>query len=260
MIRISILAAILILFLAARGTDSLSPEEIDRHYRSLGRAGDHSNKKLLQSESMIRKAITQSGPPGPLTWRLARTYHRLGENASGETAKNYFRRCIEQAGRTIQLNNQSAGGFFYRGVCRGKLGKAQGIWKNLAAIKPLKRDLLAAVKYGPSLNQGGPHRALGKFYLELPGILGGSVDKSVHHLKQAVALGPEFADNYLFFAEALYERGNYRAAKDTLKDLLKIIEASSGYPDSQQVRLEIQMLMEKINPRIESPAFNAKRD
>ena len=259
MIRISILTAILMVSLAAKGGGPLSPEDIDRHYRSLGQSADPANKELLQSESMILEAMAQSGPSEPLTWRLARTYHRLGKKTSDVTAQNYFRRCVDQADRAIQINAQSASGYFYRGICRGKLGEMQGVWKSLAVIEPLKQDLLAALKYDPALNQGGPHRALGKFYLELPGILGGSVDKSVHHLKEAVALGPEFADNYLFFAEALYEQENYLAAKNTLVDLLKIIDASSDYPNAKNIRNEIQTLMDKINPWIEAQTSDAQR-
>ncbi len=127
-------------------------------------------------------------------------------------------------------------------------------------IKPLKQDLNRAVEFDPSVSEGGPHRALGKLYLELPGLLGGSVDKSVDHLRQAVALGPRFADNYLFLAEALYEQGNYRAAKMTLVDLLKIIEESDDYPSAQQIRQDVQTLMEKIDPWIESQTSHAQRD
>ena len=127
-------------------------------------------------------------------------------------------------------------------------------------IKPLKQDLMKAVKFDPSVSKGGPHRALGKLYLELPGLLGGSVDKSVDHLRQAVVLGPRFADNYLFLAEALYEQENYHSAKNTLKILLKIIGESGDTSKAQKIRAEIQPLMKKIDPWIESQTSHAQRD
>jgi tetratricopeptide (TPR) repeat protein len=256
MYRILTLGLILMFCLAARGTGPNATEEIDRHYQAISMT----DKELLQSESMILTALKQLGLSEPLTWRLARTYYRLGDNATNGTAENYFHSCIEQADRAIQLNNQSARGYFFRGICRGKLGEMQGVWKSLAIITPLKEDLLAAVKFDPSVNQGGPHRALGKLYLELPALLGGSVNKSVDHLKQAVSLGPEFADNYLFLAQALYENEDYPSAKNTLMELLKITKKTDNLPKVQNIRQQAHALMEKINPWLESQPSDAQRD
>jgi len=251
--RILTLGLVLLFCLAAKGTGPLSTADIDRHYQTI----PMTDAELLQSEAMILEALKQSGPSEPLTWRLARTYYWLGING---TDKNYFHRCIEQADQTIQLNNQSATGYFFRGLCRGKLGEIQGIWKSLAIIKPVKQDLLAALKFDPTVSQGGPDRALGKLYLELPALLGGSVDKSVDHLKQAVSLGPEFADNYLFLAQALYEKGDYPAARNTLVELLEIAKKSETPQNLQTIRQQAQELMEKINPWLESSLSNAQRN
>lgn len=254
--RILIFGLILIFCLAAKGTGPIVTEAIDRHYQTISMT----DEELLQSESMILTALEKTGLSEPLTWRLARTYYWLGSNASNGTAENYFHHCIEQADRAIHINKQSAWGYFFRGICRGKLGEMQGVWKSLAIIKPLKQDLLAALKLDPTVSQGGPHRALGKLYLELPALLGGSVGKSVDHLQKAVSLGPEFADNYLFLAEAHYENEDYRSAKNTLVELLKITQKSGNLPNVQTIRQQAQELMEKINPWLESSSSDAQRD
>lgn len=256
MFRVPLLSLIFMFTLSARGTAPVSVQDIDRQYESI----QNTRENLLQTESMILKALEQSGVSEPLAWRLARTYFSLAKRSAESAGKEYYRHCIARADQAIQLNNQSAWGFYYRGLCRGKLGEMQGIWSSLSMIKPLKQDLKKAVKFDASVSKGGPHRALGKLYLELPGLLGGSVDKSVDHLKRAVVLGPRFADNYLFLAEALYEQGNYRAAKMTLVDLLKIIEESNDYPSAQQIRQDVRTLMEKIDPWIESQTSHAQRD
>lgn len=254
--RILTLSLVLLFCLAARGTDLLSTEAIDRHYRAI----PMTDAELLKSESLILEALKQSSPSAGLAWRLARTYLKLGETATNGTAENYFHRCIEQADRAIDLNNQSAWGYFFRGICRGKLGEIQGVWKSLTIIKPVKQDLLAALKLDPTVSQGGPDRALGKLYLELPALLGGSIGKSVDHLQKAVSLGPEFADNYLFLAEAQYENEDYRSAQNTLVELLKITQKSDNFQNIQTIRQQAQELMEKINPWLKSPSSNAQRD
>jgi tetratricopeptide (TPR) repeat protein len=256
MIRTLILGLILLFCLAARGDGPLTTEAIDRHYQSLATT----DAELLKSEAMILAALKQSGPTEALTWRLARTYYRLGNRSRKKAARNYFQHCVEQSDKAIHLNPQSANGYFFRGICRGKLGELQGIWKSLAIIKPLKQDLLTAIKFDPTVDQGGPHRALGKMYLELPGILGGSVHKSVDHLRQAVSLGPEFADNYLFLAQAYYENEDYRSASDTLTKLLKITENSGDLAKVRHVRQQAQELMAEIKPWLESQSSDAQRD
>lgn len=256
MFRVQIFSFIFLFTLAARGIPLASLQDIDRQYESI----QNTREDILQTEAMILKALEQSGASESLVWRLARTYFSLGKRSTEEAGKEYYSRCLQRADQAIQLNNQSAWGFYYRGLCRGKLGEMQGIWSSLSMIKPLKQDLMKAVQFDPSVSEGGPHRALGKLYLELPGLLGGSVDKSVDHLKQAVVLGPRFADNYLFLAEALYEGEKYRAAKKTLDDLLEIVRESGDTAKAQNIRKEVQTLMEKIDPWIESQASHAQRD
>jgi tetratricopeptide (TPR) repeat protein len=254
MFRVPLFSLIFMFAFSAKGIASVSVQDIDRQYESV----QNTREGLLQTESIILKALKQSGPSESLAWRLARTYYSLGETSNEEAGKEYYHRCIERADQAIQLNNKSAWGFFFRGICRGKLGEMQGIWSSLSIIKPLKKDLKKALTLDPSVSQGGPHRALGKLYLELPGLLGGSVDKSVDHLRQAVVLGPRFADNYLFLAEALYEQENYHPAKNTLRILLRIIEESSGTPKAKQIREEVKALMKKIDPWIESQTSHAQ--
>ncbi|VAX27349.1 hypothetical protein MNBD_NITROSPINAE05-655 [hydrothermal vent metagenome] len=233
---------------SATGTDPVSLEDIDTHYES----AQDSKKGLLQTESMILKARNSADASEPLAWRLARTYYSLAEVSGKEAAEKYYHRCLETAEQTIALNNNSAWGFYLRGLCRGKLGQMQGLWSSLSMIGPLKKDFQNAVRLDPSVSQGGPHRALGKLYLELPGLLGGSVDKSVDHLKQAVRLGPKFADNYLFLADALFEQENYRAAKNTLQDLLTLIADSDEPPDAHEIRQKVMLKMTEIDSWIAS--------
>jgi len=254
MSRVGLFSLILMFTLSAMEVSPVFVQEIDRRYESVQKSAED----LLQTESMILSALEQSGDKESLTWRLARTYYALAKQSNRQAGEEYYHRCIQRAGQTIELNNRSAWGFYYRGLCRGKLGEMQGIWSSLSMIKPLKQDFKNAARFDPAVSQGGPHRALGKLYLELPGLLGGSVDKSVDHLKQAVVLGPKFADNYLFLAEALYEQENYRAAKITLLDLLTIIDKSADYPDAEQTRKEAQTLIQKIHPWIESQTSHAQ--
>ena len=83
-----------------------------------------------------------------------------------------------------------------------------------------------AISIDPTINQGGPHRALANLYLELPYILGGDLNRSILHFREAVRFGPRFGDNYIGLAGAYIQNENFLLAKETLQTLLSIKSGS----------------------------------
>ncbi len=247
---------VLMTAITAKAAPLVSPETIDTHYKSTG----NSKAGLLESETMLLDALKQSEPSDALSWRLARTYYALGKQSEGETGKRYFNLCIENAERTIELNAESAWGFFFRAICRGKQGQIQGVFRSLSLIKPIRQDLTTAAELDPSVDHGGPHRALGKMYLDVPGVLGGNLHKSIDHLKMALLYGPLHEENLLFLAQAFYEDGDYIATQKSLTTLLEITKDSKDDPEIQTIRRQAQELMIQTLAWIESQAADAQRN
>ncbi|MBT7271496.1 MAG: hypothetical protein HN885_00700, partial [Nitrospina sp.] len=79
-----------------------------------------------------------------------------------------------------------------------------------------------SISIDPSVEEGGPHRALGNLYLKLPYILGGDLKRSIIHFQRAIQLGPKFGENYLGLAEAYIESRDFMLAKDILYILLDL--------------------------------------
>ena len=79
-----------------------------------------------------------------------------------------------------------------------------------------------AINLDPSIEEGGPHRALGNLYLKLPYVLGGDLERSIAHFQKAIQLGSEFGENYLGLAEAYIENGDFILAKGILHTLLNM--------------------------------------
>ena len=114
-------------------------------------------------------------------WRQARTQYSIAKKA-GKSKNNHYGLCIFHSSRAIELQPDSAISYFYRGLCRGKQAEMKGIWASLGIIQPFTEDMKKAAELDPKVNNGGPHRALGNLYLELPYFLGGNFDKSIFHL------------------------------------------------------------------------------
>ena len=208
-------------------------------------------KSQLQAEyqdiaSQIEKVLAGNPNQYQWQWRQARTQYSLAKKA-GESKSNHYDSCIIHSSLAIELQPDSAVSYFYRGLCRGKQGEMKGIWASLGIIDPFEEDMGKAVELDPKVNHAGPHRALGKLYLELPFFLGGDSDKSVFHLKEAVRLAPDYAENQLGLAQVLVEKNKSTQARESLR---KLMELTDNTQDEKllSLRKEGMKLLENLSP------------
>ncbi len=218
-------------------------KEIDRIYKVAKSVSD-----ILKLEKLVHESIEVFPESGELFWRQGRNYFKLADTSSSRDEKiRYFSLCMEQTRKTIKINPKLANGYFFNGLCNGKLGQQQGLWSSLGKIGPLKNDMETAIKLDPSVNEGGPHRALGNLYLQLPYLLGGDIEQSIHHFKEAVRLGPQFGENYLGLATAYMQNEDYLLARDTLRDLLAIKSSEQTETSVREWHTEARSLLKKIS-------------
>ena len=218
---------------------------------TLAEIDNQHEKSQLQTEyqeiaSQIEKVLASNPNQYPWQWRQARTQYSLAKKA-GESKSDYYDLCILHSSRAIDLQPDSAVSYFYRGLCRGKQGEMKGVWASLGMIEPFKEDMTKAVELGPKVNHAGPHRALGKLYLELPFFLGGDSDKAVFHLKEAVRLAPDYAENHLGLAQILVKKNNSTQARESLH---KLIQLTDNTQDEKllSLRKEGMELLENLTP------------
>jgi tetratricopeptide (TPR) repeat protein len=196
--------------------------------------------------SQIEKVLASNPNQYQWQWRQARTQYSLAKKA-GESKSDHYDLCILHSSLAIDLQPDSAVSYFYRGLCRGKQGEINGVWASLGIIKPFQEDMKKAVELGPKVNHAGPHRALGKLYLELPFFLGGDSDKAVFHLKEAVRLAPDYAENHLGLAQILVKKNNFTQARESLH---KLIQLTDNTQDEKllSLRKEGMELLENLTP------------
>jgi len=217
-------------------------KEIDSAYRVAESSSD-----LYKLEVFIQESLHTFPESSKIFWRLGRTYFKLGEKSDSEPKKiRYFLLCMEQTKKALNLDSKSANGYFFNGLCNGSLGQVQGIWSSLGKIKPFKMDMETAISLDPTVNEGGPHRALANLYLKLPYLLGGDLNQSIIHFREAVRLGPQSGENYLGLAEAYIQNGDYHMARDTLETLLDIKPASHREELLYEWKIEASNLLKKI--------------
>ena len=179
-------------------------------------------------------------------WRLARVHYALAKHFE-ESKVHHYEQCILLSSQAIELKSNSAISYFYRGLCRGKKGELKGVWASLGIIDPFEEDMKKAVSLDPTINHSGPHRALGKLYLELPFFLGGDLDKSEFHFLESIRLAPDFAENHLGLAQVLIKKNKTTKARETLQKLMQLTDNTQD-EKLLSLRKEGLELLEELSP------------
>jgi tetratricopeptide (TPR) repeat protein len=203
-------------------------------------------ESLKQREAHLKDAFLHpSSAASGDHCEMANIHYKLARMLPDQQAQ-YLNSCIDHSERAIVRDSHSGAGYFFKGLCLGRLGELKGIWKSLKIIKPFRKNMEAAAKINPAIDHGGPHRALGRFYFKLPAILGGDIKKSIDHLLKAVDYGPRYWENHYFLAESYFENRQYLLARSELQSAMKIASQPNDDPDSKTHTVEFQALMKKI--------------
>ena len=108
----------------------------------------------------------------------------------------------------------------------------------LSALPEIVAAFSRAAEADPTLDHGGPDRALALLYLRAPGWPAGpgDADLGLEHAREAVRIGPDHPPNWLALGEArraVGERAEAREAYTRALDLSRQIAASGG-PDARE--------------------------
>ncbi len=229
---------LLTLFLLILTQKATAQTKIDKQYQQA-----KTLKEFEQVAEDIQKILAHEPNKEEWQWRMARSHYSI---AKRNKDTHHFKLCIEHSSRALEIKPDSAISYFFRALCRGKQGEMQGLWSSLGIIEPFEEDMKKALELDPAIQNGGPNRALGKLYLELPFFLGGSTTQAIYHLREAVRLGPNHAENHLGLAQAYYAKNNFTAARKSLSTLLRLTDNVADDEGLLKLRTKGQELMKKL--------------
>jgi len=86
----------------------------------------------------------------------------------------------------------------------------------------IKDELLTVLNLDPAFQEGSADRALGRWYYKVPGLFGGSKQKSEEHLKRSLKYGPDSTASHFFLAETLFDQHRRDEAR---VELQRVIDA-----------------------------------
>ncbi len=199
----------------------------------------------------IQKILEKETLQPEWEWRLARSHYSIAKKSASDNIKSHhYIQCVDRSSRALKMQQDSAISYFFRALCRGKQGEMKGIWASLEIIQPFEADMKKAMQLDPGIEHGGPPRALGNLYFELPFFLGGSLDRSITYFEEAVRLAPDFAENYLGLAKSYYARNNFDLAQKSLLTLMRLTDNIVDDDDLLNFRAQGQALAKKLTPAL----------
>jgi hypothetical protein len=155
-------------------------------------------------------------------WRLGRALFFLGQEEQAQTeARAFHEQAAVVCRRAARLEPRRVEGHFWLGVNLALLAQLEKRFAALCHALLARRALKRAVRLDPAYHAAGPLRVLARLEHKLPGLLGGSLERSRQHFEKAIGLAPENTVTRIYFAELLLDMTETARARQELEAILQ---------------------------------------
>ena len=187
-------------------------------------ASYHEDLTRLDRARDLLEQMLREDPQVPAFIFLARIYFTWGDvRAPDVEAKlQAYQRGRDVAERAVELAPREPEAHFWYAANYGRWGQTKGIFRSLFLLPTIKREMETILELNPK--HAGAHGLAGNFYLEVPGFLGGDLEKSETHFREAIRLDPRLTVIRVDFAKLLIKRDRYADARRELQRVLNEAE------------------------------------
>ena len=155
-------------------------------------------------------------------WKMARARYWLGGHAPEAERKQLFEDGIAAGRAAVAIEPNHPEGHFWVAANMGALAESFGMSQGMKYRGTIKDELLTVLKLDAAFQEGSADRALRRWYYKVPGLFGGSKQKSEEHLKRSLTYGPDSTASHFFLAETLLEQ---RRRDEARAELQRVIDA-----------------------------------
>jgi tetratricopeptide (TPR) repeat protein len=238
MVRQLAFVVLIALSTAARAQDSADP---DRLY------ADREKLSSALEASMIWEARLAKNPRDfESAWKLARNCYWLGGHVPDNERRKQYERGMDAAMKAIELQPNRPEGHFWLAADMGAMAEGFGLRAGIKYRSPIKKELETVLMIDAGFQQGSADRALGRWYLRVPRLFGGSKDQSVEHLKKSLTYAPESSATHFFLAETYLEMDKKDDARRELKTVLAVPLHPEWTPEDKEFKEKASALLKKL--------------
>jgi tetratricopeptide (TPR) repeat protein len=179
-------------------------------------------------------------------WKLARARYYIGTNGAVAGRRTALDAGMEAARKAIALQPSKPEGHFWLAANMGALAESFGLRQGIKYRSQIKDALLTTLKIDPAFMDGSADRALGRWYFKVPGLFGGSDEKSVQHLKKSIEYDPNSTASHFFLAETLLDMGKKADARAALQKVLDVPIDAEWAPEDREFKAKAKALLAKV--------------
>jgi tetratricopeptide (TPR) repeat protein len=174
------------------------------------------------------------------------------ETPAGDAREQAFEQLEKRAERFTQQNPGRAEAHIWEAIIESSYAGAKGGLGALGLAKEARGNLEAALKINPNALDGSAYTSLGTLYYKVPGFpVGfGDHDKARKLLKKALEINPSGIDPNYFYAEFLYEEGEYAQALQYLDKAARAAPRPGRESADKGRRAEIAALSAKVKKEL----------
>lgn len=176
-------------------------------------------------------------------WKTARLVYFIGNYGIGEKAyvstpagAQLFDYGVSAAKIAMTLKPNGLEGLYWYAVDLGSYGLAKGVMAAAKGAGPGMDALKKAMSIDPTYQYYGSSRILGRYYQELPGLMGGSNKKALALLTTATDKAPQFRSNWLFLGRYYLSVSDYQNALDACQKAVNSSALDGKYEEIRYLR------------------------
>ncbi|UCD19019.1 MAG: hypothetical protein JSU64_06225 [candidate division WOR-3 bacterium] len=176
---------------------------------------------LDESYSILEGIVNDDATNVRALYEFSKVCYLLGDRAEEKSEKlGLYYKGRDYGREAIELDDDSPDAHFWYMVNIGRVGQTKGVLNSLALVPEVRREIERVLELDPEYI--GALDAQAMLYYELPGLLGGNLNKSIESLDRAIALDSNYTLLYVDMAKVYIKKKNYEKARWYLERAIAI--------------------------------------
>lgn len=176
-------------------------------------------------------------------WKLARASYWIGTQAPATERRPALEQGITAGRAATRIEPNRPEGHMWLAADMGALAESFGLRQGIKYRGEIKNELLIVLRLDPGYEQGSADRALGRWYYKVPGLFGGSNQKSEEYLRRALTYNPNSTASLYFLAETLIAMKRKPEAKQILQHILDVPLTPAWEAEDRDFKARAQRLI-----------------